>query len=158
MAQHFSMCRGASEVKLQSKLHQPRSTRLRDLAEGRVEAKRVRVQELGVVEGIEQLTSKLDRFSFANFGLLQERNVPVIYSGAAQTIPAYIAERCRITGRQMQIIVELAIERSWVKIEIAVVSRRSQAIRRSIGERMIGTRIKNLNLANEVGTIEEVAL
>ena len=75
-------------VKLQRELHQSRASGLADLTEGSIESVAVRVQELRVIKGVEQFCAKLKRLALAQLRPLEKRNIPVVYPGATNGVPA----------------------------------------------------------------------
>src|SRR5438874_1219481 len=110
---------GASKIVLQSKLNNARSAaRLRvmtarsgNLPEGAAESIRVRVRKLGVVPGIEEFGSELDRLPLGDAGPLCEREVPVVDSGTAQRVSPHVAESEKRNSSAVQVC--------GVKVEVA---------------------------------------
>ena len=81
-----------SVVELQRELHQSRTARLADLPKRSAESLVIGIQELSVVESVEHFATELDRLGLRDFRLLEERNIPIVDTRAAQRISPQITE------------------------------------------------------------------
>src|SRR6202034_4126708 len=95
----------ALEVKFQSELDQPRSQRrggkaeLRSAALGRevfVGRRRIRKLQVRVIPDIEELGAEFEMHLFFHWKLLDEREIPVLQSGAANNVSSCVSEGAQL--------------------------------------------------------------
>ena len=105
-----------SEIKFQCKLNDPWRSRLRDLSEVAVKSEVVRVKELSVIEGVEELGTKFDTLALGQFESTANSQVEVVPSRTAQDIPARVpeGEHRVVAAEGCGIKIELGIDHgSW---------------------------------------------
>src|SRR5271156_5540902 len=104
----FRRLRGCGlEVKLQTKLDQTRVSVGGNLAEGAAAPRRIGIQELGVIEGIEKFGPELNRLGLEDLRFLDERKVVVVDAWAAKEIARRVA---KTEKRHIDAIVRSGIE------------------------------------------------
>src|SRR5438445_751503 len=71
-----------------------------------------------MVEGVKHLRPELEHLRFCDLRFLQERYIPVVDARATQGISAEVAKGCNRTGSEVQIVVELAVERRGIEVKV----------------------------------------
>src|SRR5882724_1526472 len=117
-----------------------------------------------MVEGVKHLRPELEHLRFCDLRFLQERYIPVVDARATQGISAEVAKGCNRTGSEVQIVVELAVERRGIEVKVPtnVASNRIWRCTRAVcccpGERAYLTSVHCPNLSDQVRAIQKVAL